>query len=109
MGRNSGHYYLVIIIVNDIHMSRVYVKFLNPFILSEKTETDQSSIKDLLLYYLHIRPVVEYAYDVFHDFLPILEKLQKRVCRMILLDHRYNKALDQFDAVTLAGKRQILT
>ena len=90
-----------------MHMSRVYVKFLNPFILSEKTETDQSSI--IVLYYLHIRPVVEYAYDVFHDFLPILEKLQKCVCRMILLDHRYNKALDQFDAVTLAGKRQILT
>ncbi len=71
--------------------------------------------KHLLLFYVTcIRPVVEYACEVFHDSLPAylsddLERLQKRACRIILPDHRYNEAMDQLGLVTLAARRQILT
>ncbi len=36
-------------------------------------------------------------------------RLQKRACRIILPDHRYNEAMDQLGLVTLAARRQILT
>ena len=71
--------------------------------------------KDLLLFYITcIRPVVEYACEVFHDSLPKylsdeLEKLQKRACRIILPEHRYNDALEQLGLVSLAARRQNLT
>ena len=54
---------------------------------------------DLLLFYVTcIRPVAEYACEVFHDSLPKylsddLEKLQKRACRIILPGHSYEMHL----------------
>ena len=71
--------------------------------------------KDLLLFNVTcIRPVVEYACEVFHDSLQAylsddLERLQKRDCRIILPDHRYNEAMDQLGLVILAARRQIFT
>ena len=71
--------------------------------------------KDLLLFYITcIRPVAEYACEVFHDAIPKylsddIEKLQKRACRIILLECRYNEALDQLGLVTLSARRQDAT
>ena len=71
--------------------------------------------KDLLLFYITcIRPVAEYACEVFHDAIPKylsddIEKLQKRACRIILPECRYNEALDQLGLVTLSARRQDAT
>jgi hypothetical protein len=54
-----------------------------------------------------IRPVVEYACDVFHDSLP--KYLSTITCRVTLPAHRYNEALDQMGLATLATRRQNLT
>ena len=48
----------------------------------------------------------------FYDFLPKylsddIENLQKRACRIMLPDHRYNEALDQL--ATFTARRQALT
>ena len=54
---------------------------------------------DLLLFYVTCtRPVIDYAWEVFHDSLPAylsddLERLQKRACKIILPDYRYNEAM----------------
>ena len=62
--------------------------------------------KDLLFYITCIRPVAEYACEAFHDTIlkylsDELEKLQKRACRVILPECRFNEALDQLGLVTL--------
>ena len=55
---------------------------------------------DLLLFYITcIRPVTEYACQVFHDSLPQylsdeLEKLQKRAFRIIFPDMHYKEVLE---------------
>ena len=70
---------------------------------------------DLLLFYVTcIRPVAEYACEVFHDSLPKylsddLEKLQKRACRIILPGHFYENALGELGLTSLADRRQNLT
>jgi hypothetical protein len=70
---------------------------------------------DLLLFYVTCtRPVIDYAWEVFHDSLPAylsddLERLQKRACKIILPDYRYNEAMDQLGLVTLAARGQFLT
>jgi hypothetical protein len=80
-------------ILNGIHMSRIYAKGgLNPWNgpteLGQQLKTAKSKVpsKDLLIlfYITCIRPVVEYACELFHDSLPkyqsgdLVEKLQNR-------------------------------
>ncbi|XP_028410634.1 uncharacterized protein LOC114533324 [Dendronephthya gigantea] len=71
--------------------------------------------KDLLLFYVTcIRPVAEYACEVFHDSLTKylsddLERLQRRACRIILPEHSYEDALNQLGLLSLFDRRQNLT
>ena len=62
-----------------------------------------------------IRPVSEYACQVFHNGLPEylsaeeLEKIQRRVLRIIFPDLGYQEALKEFNIATLHQRRQWLT
>lgn len=71
--------------------------------------------KDLLLFYLNcVRPVIEYACQVFHDMLPKylsddLESLQKRALRIICPDLGYTEALQSTNLPSLYDRRQSMT
>ena len=71
--------------------------------------------KDLLLFYVTcIRPVAEYACEVFHDSLPKylsddLERLQRRACKIILPEHGYEDSLNVLNIPQLTDRRQNLT
>ncbi len=89
------------------HVKNICKKASTSFILPKTTERAKSYKKTFFYYVTCIRPVVEYACEVFHDSLPAylsddVENPQKRACRMILPDHRYNKAMDQLGLITLA-------
>ena len=61
-----------------------------------------------------IRPVAEYACQVFHNSLPQylsyeIEKLQKRAFRIIFPDLHYQEVLEQMNVQTLYDRRKILT
>ena len=71
--------------------------------------------KDLLLFYVTcIRPVAEYACEVFYDSLPKylsddLERLQRRACKIILPEHGYEDSLNVLNIPQLTDRRQNLT
>ena len=71
--------------------------------------------KDLLLFYVTcIRPVAEYACEVFHDSLPKylsddLERMQRRACKIILPEHGYKDSLNVLNIPQLTDRRQNLT
>jgi hypothetical protein len=83
---------------------------LIPLILFETIEASQITIKRPLLFYVTcIRPVAEYACEVFHDSFPKylsddLEKLQRRACRIILHGHSYENALNELSLTSLADR-----
>ena len=61
-----------------------------------------------------IRPVSEYACQVFHNGLPKylseeLEKIQRRALRIIFPDLGYQEALKECNIATLYQRRQLLT
>ena len=70
---------------------------------------------DLVLFYIIcIRPIVEYACEVFHNSLPQylsddLEKLQKRAFRIIFPDMHYKDVLKTKNILSLNDRRQKLT
>ena len=70
--------------------------------------------KDLLLLYVTcIRPVAEYACEVFHDSLPKylsddLERMQRRACK-IILPEIYEDSLNVLNIPQLTDRRQNLT
>ena len=70
---------------------------------------------DLVLFYITcIRPVVEYACEVFHNSLPQylsddLEKLQKRAFCIIFPDMHYKDVLETKNILSLNDRRQKLT
>ena len=71
--------------------------------------------KELVLFYTTcIRPVAEYACQVFHNSLPQylsyeIEKLQKRAFRIIFPDLHYQEVLELLNIPTLYDRREILT
>ena len=71
--------------------------------------------KDLLLFYVTcIRPLAEYACEVFHDSLPKylsddLERLQRQACKIILPEHGYEDSLNVLNIPQLTDRRQNLT
>ena len=68
-----------------------------------------------ILYNLYcIRPVTEYACQVFHNSLPQylsyeIEKLQKRAFRIIFPELHYQEVLDLLNIPTLYDRRETLT
>lgn len=68
--------------------------------------------KDLFLFYTTcIRPVMEYACQVFHSGQYLsddLENLQKRALRIIHPDLSYNEALSVLETTTLFERRKVL-
>ena len=62
-----------------------------------------------------IRPVIEYACEVFHDSLPQylsindLERLQERAFRIIFSELQYQEVLNAFNISSLYDRRQKLT
>ena len=91
--------------------------YLNVLYFLRQLKRAKLPSKDLLLFYVTcIRPVAEYACEVFHmhDSLPKylsddLEKLQKRAFRIILPGHSYENALNELSLTSLADRRQNLT
>ena len=70
--------------------------------------------KELVLFYTTcIRPVTEYACQVFHNSLPQylyeIEKLQKRAFRIIFPELHYQEVLDLLNIPTLYDRRETLT
>ena len=71
--------------------------------------------KELVLFYTTcIRPVTEYACQVFHNSLPQylsyeIEKLQKRAFGIIFPDLHYQEVLEQMNVQTLYNRRETLT
>ena len=110
---------LSLTVTNDLewnsHVKNICKKVSTRLYFLRQLKRAKVSPKDLVLFYITcIRPVVKYVCEVFHDSLPKylsdeLEKLQKRACRIILPEHRYNDALEQLGYVTLAVRRQTLT
>ena len=90
-------------------------KSLIPLILLRQLKRTKLPSNNLLLFYVTcIRPVAEYACEVFHDSLPKylsddLEKLQRRACRIILPGYSYENALNELSLTSLADRRQNLT
>ena len=70
--------------------------------------------KELVLFYTTcIRPVTEYACQVFHNSLPQylsyeIEKLQKRAFRIIFPELHYQEVLDLLNIPTLYDRRETL-
>ena len=61
-----------------------------------------------------VRPVAEYACEVFHDSLPKylsddLERMQRRACKIILPEHGYKDSLNVLNIPQLNDRRQNLT
>jgi hypothetical protein len=94
----------IIINIHDFkwntHIENVCKKVSSRLYFLRQLKRAKLPSKDLLLFYVTcIRPVAEYACEVFHDSLPKylyddLEKLQKRACRIILPGHSYENALN---------------
>ena len=70
--------------------------------------------KLVCFYITCIRPVTEYACQVFHDGLPLylseeLEKIRRRALRIIFPELGYQEALEECSIATLYQRRKVLT
>ena len=82
------------------HISGICKKVSSRLYFLRQLKRAKVPSNDLLLFYITcIRPVTEYACQVFHDSLPQylsdeLEKLQKRAFRIIFPDMHYKEVLE---------------
>jgi hypothetical protein len=94
----------------NTHVENVCKKVSSHLYFLRQLKRAKLQSKDLLLFYVTcIRPVAEYACEVFHDSLPKylsddLEKLQRRACRIILPGHSYENALNELSLTSLADR-----
>ena len=94
----------------NTHIENVCKKVSSRLYFLRQLKRAKLPSNDLLLFYVTcIRPVAEYACEVFHDSLPKylsddLEKLQKRACRIILPGHSYENALGELGLTSLADR-----
>jgi hypothetical protein len=89
----------------NTHIENVCKKVSSRLYFLRQLKQAKIPSKDLLLFYVTcIRPVAEYACEMFHDSLPKylsddLEKLQKRACRIILPGHSYENSLNELSLI----------
>ena len=80
--------------------------------LLKRAKAHQNTMK--IVFTTIIRPVLEYAVQVWHYNIPNyindeIESLQKCALRIILPDHSYAEALNQLDLETLQNHRENLS
>ena len=96
----------------NTHISNTCKKVSTQLYFLRQLKRAKLPSNDLVLFYIIcIRPVVEYACEVFHNSLPQylsddLEKLQKRAFRIIFPDMHYKDVLETLD-VTERSKTKI--
>ena len=110
---------LGLIISNDLkwntHISNTCKKVSTRLYFLRQLKRAKLPPNDLVLFYITcIRPVIEYACEVFHNSLPQylsddLEKLQKRAFRIIFPDMHYKDVLETKNILSLNDRRQKLT
>ena len=110
---------LGITISNDLkwnaHVQEIICKVATRLYFLRQLKRSNLGCKDLLLFYITcIRPVTEYACQVFHNSLPKylcedLERLQKRALRIIYPGSSYSEALIISGLSTLEQRRHKLT
>ena len=96
------------------HIESVCKKISTRFYFLRQLKRAKLPLKDLFLFHVTcIRPVAEYACEVFHDSLPKylsddLERMQRRACKIILPGHGYKESLNVLNISQLTDRRQNL-
>ena len=99
----------------NVHIKNVIKKGASRLYLLRQLKRAKGDLEQLLCFYTTcIRPVSEYACQVVHNGLPEylsdeLEKIQRRVLRIIFPDLGYQEALKECNITTLHQRRQSLT
>ncbi len=99
----------------NIHVDEIVRKVSTRLYFLRQLKRANVPIKELLLFYVTcLRPITEYACQVFHNGLPLylvddLERLQKRALRTIYPSLTYREALTASKLPTLYDRRDGLT
>ena len=99
----------------NVHISETVRKVSSRLYCLRQLKRAKIATKELIAFYKTcIRPVSEYACQVYHNSLPKylsdnLEKLQKRALRIILPEKTYAAALESTSLATMLDRRQTLT
>ena len=100
----------------NLHVNHLVKRCNRKLYMLRKLKKFNLPLKDLVLIYTgYIRPILEYCAPVFHSGLTLeqrnsLEKIQRRVCRIILGQHfiSYSNACQVCDLPTLEDRRLAL-
>ena len=99
----------------NVHISETVRKVSSRLYCLRQLKRAKIAIKELITFYKTcIRPVSEYACQVFHNSLPKylsddLERLQNRALRIILPEYTYAAALESTGLAMMHDRRQTLT
>ena len=99
----------------NVHISETVRKVSSRLYCLRQLKRAKTATKELITFYKTcIRPVSEYACQVYHNSLPKylsddLERLQKRALRIILPEKTYAAALESTGLAMMHDRRQTLT
>lgn len=99
----------------NTHVSEIISKVATRLYFLRQLKRSRVASKELVLFYVTcVRPLTEYACQVYHNSLPNylsedLERLQKRAMRIIFPECSYAEALEKSGLQTLFKRRQVIT